>query len=80
MAITTIKISRETKERLDKLKEYQEESYEAVLKKILWILNICKTNPELARANLKKIEALRTRRKKFEVQIGKKEQSKKRVE
>jgi len=45
---TTIKLSTETKKRLDRFKEYERESYEEVLKKILYILNTSKTNPEKA--------------------------------
>jgi hypothetical protein len=44
--ITTIKISMETKDRLSKLKEHDKESYEQILKKVLYVLNLCKKNPE----------------------------------
>ncbi len=80
METTTVKISKDTKARLDKLKEYKEESYEAVVKKILWILNLCKTNPESAGASLKKIEVLRARRRKFEVVAGEDKLEKKDLE
>ncbi len=50
--ITTIKISRKTKERLDSLKEYKRESYEEILQKALEILNLCKFDPGRARARL----------------------------
>jgi hypothetical protein len=54
--ITTIKLSKSTKERLDSLKEYKRESYEELIEKILEILNICKMNPLKARAKLIKID------------------------
>ena len=54
--ITTIKLEKETKERLDKLKENFRETYDDVLKKILFILNIIKTNPEKARTMINKID------------------------
>lgn len=50
--ITTIKLSKETKARLEHVKEYKRESYEEVLQKMLEILNICKINPLRARAHL----------------------------
>lgn len=43
--ITTIKIDRETKSRLDKLKVSKKESYDEVLQKILYILNLCRKDP-----------------------------------
>ncbi|MEK6885470.1 MAG: hypothetical protein AABX17_00730 [Nanoarchaeota archaeon] len=42
---TTIKLSLKTKERLDKLKEYQHETYDEVLNKVLNIINISIKNP-----------------------------------
>jgi len=55
--ITTIKIHKETKERLDKLKENDRETYEEVLKKILFILNTSKTNPQRARSLMRRIDS-----------------------
>lgn len=50
--ITTIKLSIETKERLDKLREFSRESYEEILQKTLSILNLSRVNPERARSRL----------------------------
>lgn len=50
--ITTIKLSKKTKERLDKLKVYKRESYEEIIQKVLEILNLVRTSPETARAKL----------------------------
>lgn len=50
--ITTIKLSKQTKERLDKLKVYKRESYEEIIQKVLEILNLTRTSPERARAKL----------------------------
>lgn len=50
--ITTIKLSRETKARLDKLKNYKRETYEELLQNILNLLNTVKINPEKARSKL----------------------------
>lgn len=56
METTTIKISKKTKHRLDNLKEYKKETYEEVLRKILWILNLCKKEPEQAKRKLGAID------------------------
>ena len=54
--ITTIKISSEIKERLGKLKEYERETYNEVLNKILYALNVCKKDPEKAKKFLENID------------------------
>lgn len=56
MEITTIKLQKKTKRRLNKLKIHKRETYEEVLQKVLGILNICRNNPEKARAILLKID------------------------
>lgn len=53
---TTIKLTRQTKSRLDNLKAYKRETYEETIKKILGILNMCKINPLRARSKLSEIE------------------------
>ena len=50
--ITTIKLSKRTKERLDKMKVYKRESYEEILESIFDILNVCRINPEKAKMKL----------------------------
>lgn len=50
--ITTIKIYKNTKDRLDKLKIHKRESYEEVVEKMLDILNMCRAAPERARRRL----------------------------
>ena len=59
MAITTIKLHKETKERIDKLKDSHNESYDDVLKKILYILNNTRENPEKGKRILEQIETRR---------------------
>ena len=54
--ITTIKVERETKGRLDRLKEHERESYNEVIKKILHLLNIFRKNPEQGNKVLKAID------------------------
>ena len=50
--ITTIKLSKETKDRLDKLRIYKRESYDEVLQSMLETLNTCRMDPEKAKAKL----------------------------
>lgn len=54
--ITTIKVDKETKLRLDKLKIHEKESYDEILQKILYILNLCKSGSSEARARLLAID------------------------
>ena len=57
--ITTIKLLEETKIRLEKLREHKRESYDEILKKILYVLNVARDDPEKARRVLEKIDDLR---------------------
>lgn len=59
--ITTIKLVEETKLRLEKLREHKRESYDDILRKILYILNIARDDPEKAKRVLERISDLRTR-------------------
>jgi len=54
--ITTMKVSLETKERLDHLKEFARESYDEILRKMLYILNTVRSNPESAQGILHSID------------------------
>ncbi len=54
--ITTIKIEKTTKSRLDKLKEDKGESYNSVIKKMLYILNAVRKNPDSAQKILNNID------------------------
>ena len=54
--ITTIKLEKATKSRLDRLKEHEKESYEAVIKKILYILNTIRKSPDKANKILRGID------------------------
>jgi len=59
--ITTIKLLEETKLRIEKLREHKRESYEEILKKILYVLNVARDEPEKARRILERISELRKR-------------------
>ena len=54
--VTTIKISTEIRERLGKLKEYDRETFNEVLNKILYVLSICRKDPEKAKKVLENID------------------------
>lgn len=56
MEVTTIKLSREIRERLGKFKEYERETFNEVLNKILYILNVCRKDPEKAKRILENID------------------------
>lgn len=64
---TTIKITKETKERIDKLKEFSRETYDEVIRKLLFILNITKKDPEKAQKILDKIDSSIKRKEGYEI-------------
>ena len=63
-AITTIKIHGDTKLELDNFREYGSESYDEVIKKVVFIAKTCKTEPELSQETILAIEKARERIKK----------------
>ena len=54
--ITTIKISKKTKDRLKNLQVYKNETYEEIIERILEIFNICRFNPDEAKRKLISID------------------------
>ena len=64
MSATTIKIHKETKSEIDQFREYKNESYDEVLKKLIYIVKKIKKEPELSKETLIDIEAARERIKK----------------
>ncbi len=61
MDTTTIKIHEDTKSQLDKLREYRNESYDEVIKKVIYIVKTAKTQPELSKEAIEAIENARKR-------------------
>ncbi len=59
--VTTIKLLEETKLRIEKLREHKRESYDDILRKILYVLNIARDDPDKARRILEKVSELRQR-------------------
>ena len=64
MNATTIKIHEKTKHELDQFREYGGESYDEVIKKVVFIAKTCEKDPELSKETIKAIEKARERIKK----------------
>jgi len=64
MSITTIKLHEETKSELDRLREYKNESYDEVIKKVVYIAKNWEKEPELSKESIRAIENARERMKK----------------
>ncbi len=54
--ITTIKLIKRTKERIDNIRSYKRESYDDILQKMLEILNVVRVDPDRARSRLMQID------------------------
>lgn len=63
MEATTIKVHEETKSQLDKFREYRNESYDEVIKKLVFIAKTSKTKPQLSKETVQAIEQARARLK-----------------
>ncbi len=61
MSTTTIKIHSDTKVQLDGFREYKNESYDEVIKKVVYIAKTCETKPKLSQEVIKAIETARER-------------------
>ena len=59
--ITTIKLNKTTKARIDKLRLHKRETYEEIIQSLLDILNTCRLNPQKAQARLLSMEKLSKR-------------------
>lgn len=70
--ITTLKLEKETKERLEKLREHKRETYDDIIRKIMYVLNTVRDEPIKARAILEFIDEKRKRM--FEVETDQKKE------
>ncbi len=61
MSSTTIKLYLETKDQLDKFREYKNESYDEVIRKLVYVVNSCKKDPELGQEAIIAITKARER-------------------
>jgi predicted transcriptional regulator len=59
--ITTIKIHQDTKLQLDQFREHMSESYDEVIKKVVFVARKAKTEPELSQETVEAIERARER-------------------
>ena len=64
MAVTTIKIHEKTKRDLDKFREHKSESYDEVIKKVVFIAKNLEEEPELSKETIEAIKKARERIKK----------------
>ena len=64
MSETTIKVYEETKMELDKFREYKNESYDEVIRKLVHIVKTARKEPKLSKATIEAIDAARERYKK----------------
>ncbi|NQV08778.1 hypothetical protein HQ529_02925 [Candidatus Woesearchaeota archaeon] len=61
MEATTIKVHGNTKQQLDQFREYKNESYDELIKKMIYIAKKVKTQPELSKEVIESIEKARKR-------------------
>lgn len=61
---TTIRLSKSTKEQLDGFKQYKNESYDELVRKLIYLAKTCEKKPELSQKTILEIKAARERIKK----------------
>ena len=59
MEQTTIKLNPSTKSELDKFRQYGNESYDELVRKLVRIVLMCKKQPKLSQKTIKEIEKAR---------------------
>ena len=64
MKATTIKVHEDTKTELDTFREYKNETYDEVIRKVVFIAKNVKNEPELSRETVEAIERARERMRK----------------
>ncbi len=63
---TTIKLQQNTKSELDNFRQYKNESYNDLVRKILYLLNVCRTQPKMTQKTIMDIEEARKQIKRGE--------------
>lgn len=63
---TTIRLNRETKFKLDKFRQYKNESYNELINKLMFIANMCEKEPKLSQRTIKEIKEAREKIKRGE--------------
>ena len=64
---TTIRLNINTKQELDKFKQYKNESYNELIRKLIYIANKCENEPKLSQKTIKEIKEAREKIKKGEL-------------
>ena len=63
---TTIRLNNSTKEQLDSFKQYKSESYDELVRKLIYLAKMCEKHPELSQKTIFEIKEARERIKKGE--------------
>ena len=63
---TTIRINPETKTKLDEFRQYKNESYDEIVRKVVVIAKTCEKEPKLSQKTIQEIKEARERIKKGE--------------
>ena len=63
---TTIRLNQVTKEQLDAFKQYKNESYDELVRKLIYLAKMCEKEPKLSQKTIIEIRQARERIKKGE--------------
>jgi len=63
---TTIRIKPKTKEELDSFRQYKNESYDELVRKLVYLAKMCEKDPKLSRKSIQEIKEARENIKKGE--------------
>jgi len=61
---TTIRLNQKTKAELDNFKQYKNESYDELVRKLIYLAKICENQPRLSQKTILEIKEARERIKK----------------
>ncbi len=61
---TTIRLNVQTKQDLDGFKQYKNESYNELIRKLIYIVKLCENEPQLSQKTINEIKEARERIKK----------------
>ena len=59
MAETTIRLNKETKQELDLFREYKNESYDEMIRKVIFIAKTCESDPDSSQEAVRGINEVR---------------------
>ena len=63
---TTIRLEQETKTELDQFRQYKNESYNELVRKLLYVVKMCEKKPKLSQKTIREIKEARGRIQKGE--------------